>query len=60
MRSARSAGRSYASELEPLGQYSVVCGQLTPAVVDEVVALMRRIRGDAAVDAISLPLATKS
>jgi very-short-patch-repair endonuclease len=46
--------RIRAAGLEPLGTHSVVCRQLTPAVVDEVLAVMRRIRGDAAVDAISV------
>ena len=46
--------RIRAAGLEPLGTHSVVCRQLTPAVVDEVIAVMRRIRGDAAVDAISV------
>ncbi|WP_173923947.1 hypothetical protein [Agromyces sp. Marseille-P2726] len=46
--------RVRAGGLAPLGPHSVVCGQLTPDVVAEVVATMRRIRGDAAVDAISV------
>ena len=46
--------RIRAGGLEPFGPYSIVCRTLTVAVVDEVVAVMRRIRGDAAVDAISL------
>ncbi|MBM7830671.1 very-short-patch-repair endonuclease [Agromyces cerinus] len=44
--------RIRAGGLEALGPYSIVCRGLTLAVVDEVVALMRRIRGDAAVDAL--------
>ena len=44
--------RIRAGGLTAFGPYSVVCRTLTPAVVDEVVACMRRIRGDAAVDAI--------
>lgn len=46
--------RIRAGGLEALGPHSVVCHALTPAAVDEVVACMRRIRGDAAVDAIAL------
>lgn len=46
--------RIRAGGLEPVGPHSIVCRQLTSAVVDEVVERMRRIRGDAAVDAISL------
>lgn len=38
--------------LEPLGPHSIGCASLTPAVADEVVARMRLIRGDAAVDAL--------
>jgi very-short-patch-repair endonuclease len=45
--------RIRAGGLEALGGHSVVCNALTPAAVDEVVACMRRIRGDAAVDAIA-------
>jgi hypothetical protein len=45
--------RIRAGGLETLGPHSVVCRALTPAVVDEVVGLMRRIRGDAAVEAIA-------
>ncbi|WP_156401848.1 hypothetical protein [Agromyces sp. Soil535] len=44
--------RIRAGGLGELGQHSVVCNALTPAVVDEVVACMRRIRGDDAVDAL--------
>ena len=46
--------RIRAGGLEALGPHSVMCRALTPAVVDEVVGLMRRIRGDAAVEAIEL------
>ena len=46
--------RIRAGGLGALGPNSVVCNALTPAVVDEVVARMRRIRGDAAVDAIMI------
>lgn len=45
--------RIRAGGLESIGAHSIVCRQLTPAVVDEVVGLMRAIRGDAAVDAIA-------
>jgi len=45
--------RIRAGGLRPLGPHSVVCHALTAAAVDEVVACMRRIRGDAAVDAIA-------
>lgn len=38
--------------LGPLGPTSIVCARLTAEVADDVVAMMRRIRGDAAVDAI--------
>lgn len=38
-----------------LGPYSIVCRSVTAEVADEVVRLMRAIRGDAAVDAICLP-----
>jgi very-short-patch-repair endonuclease len=44
--------RVRAGGLEAVGPHSIVCRQLTPAVVDDVVARMRRIRGDAAVDAL--------
>ena len=44
--------RVRAGGLEAVGPHSVVCRQLTPAIVDEVVERMRRIRGDAAVDAL--------
>lgn len=45
--------RIRAGGLRSLGPHSIVCHALTPAAVDEVVACMRRIRGDAAVDAIA-------
>jgi len=45
--------RIRAGGLESFGPHSVVCRTLTGAAVDEVVACMRRIRGDAAVDAIA-------
>lgn len=44
--------RIRAGGLEALGPYSIVCRNLTIAVADEVVSIMRRIRGDAAVDAL--------
>ncbi len=44
--------RIRAGGLEALGPNSIVCRALTAATVDEVVARMREIRGDAAVDAI--------
>jgi very-short-patch-repair endonuclease len=40
--------------LEPLGAHSIACTSLTAAVADEVVARMRLIRGDAAVDAVAV------
>lgn len=46
--------RIRAGGLAAIGPHSVVCSALTPAAVDEVVACMRRIRGDAAVDAIAM------
>ena len=46
--------RIRAGGLAAVGRNSVVCTALSPAVVDEVVACMRRIRGDAAVDAIAI------
>lgn len=46
--------RIRAGGLEPLGPYSIVCRTLAVEHVDQVIALARRIRGDAAVDAISL------
>ncbi|WP_188744232.1 hypothetical protein [Agromyces bauzanensis] len=46
--------RIRAGGLGPVGRHSIVCRRLAPAVVDEVVERMRRIRGDAAVDAIAL------
>ncbi|MEI5582434.1 MULTISPECIES: hypothetical protein [unclassified Agromyces] len=42
--------------LPPLGPYSVSCRSVTAEVADEVVRLMRAIRGDAAVDAIAVPV----
>lgn len=42
--------------LPPLGPYHVACRSVTAEVADEVVRLMRVIRGDAAVDAIALTL----
>ncbi|BDZ66286.1 hypothetical protein GCM10025877_32240 [Agromyces mangrovi Wang et al. 2018] len=47
--------RIRARGLEPLGPYSVMCQGLTEEAVDEVVRLMREIRGDAAVDALRVP-----
>ncbi|HEU4755657.1 MAG TPA: hypothetical protein VFS72_03265 [Agromyces sp.] len=41
--------------LEPIGPYSIVCRSVTAEVVDEVVRLMRVIRGDAAVDRLLVP-----
>lgn len=46
--------RIRAGGLASLGPNSVVCRALSPAVVDAVVARMRALRGDAAVDAISV------
>ncbi|RXZ67636.1 hypothetical protein ESP51_17045 [Agromyces albus] len=46
--------RIRAGGLEALGVNSIVCRALTTGVVDEVVDLMRRIRGAAAVDAIAI------
>jgi very-short-patch-repair endonuclease len=46
--------------LEALGPYSVVCRSITDEVVDEVVRLMRVIRGDAAVDRLLVPGAAAS
>ncbi|WP_022894474.1 hypothetical protein [Agromyces subbeticus] len=46
--------RIRAGGLDELGPHSVVCARLTVAAVDEVVALMRRIRGDAALDALAI------
>ncbi|QTX04834.1 hypothetical protein [Agromyces archimandritae] len=46
--------RIRAGGLESLGPTSVVCKGLTIEAVDEVVGLMRRIRGDTAVDAIAV------
>ena len=46
--------RIRAGGLEPVGPHSIVCRQLTTDVVDEVLETMRRIRGDAAVEAISM------
>ncbi|WP_157432102.1 hypothetical protein [Agromyces italicus] len=48
--------RVRAGGLGPLGPTSVVCSRLTSEVADEVIAMMRRIRGDASVDAIVLPI----
>ncbi|MDR5700186.1 hypothetical protein [Agromyces aerolatus] len=44
--------RVRAGGLEALGPNSIVCGRLSSEVVDEVVRRMRRLRGDAAVDAL--------
>jgi hypothetical protein len=41
--------------LGALGPYSIECRSVTAEVADEVVRLMRVIRGDAAVDAICMP-----
>ncbi|UIP58522.1 hypothetical protein DSM26151_13990 [Agromyces marinus] len=38
--------------LEALGPHSIVCRSITGAVADEVVRMMRSIRGDAAVEAL--------
>ncbi|ANJ27099.1 hypothetical protein [Agromyces aureus] len=46
--------RIRAGGLESIGPNSIVCRSLTPAVVDEVVERMRRLRGDQAVDAIAV------
>lgn len=46
--------RVRAGGLGPLGPNSIVCAALTESVADEVVAQMRRLRGDAAVEAITL------
>ena len=46
--------RIRAGGLDVLGPHSVLCRALTADAVDEVVGLMRRIRGDAAVDAIAM------
>jgi very-short-patch-repair endonuclease len=46
--------RIRAGGLEALGPNSIVCRALTAESVDEVLAIARRIRGDAAVDAISI------
>lgn len=46
--------RVRAGGLESLGPYSVVCTSLTIDAVDKVVQLMRRVRGDDAIDAISV------
>lgn len=46
--------RVRAGGLESLGPNSVVCRTLSEAVADEVVRVIRRIRGDAAVDAIAI------
>jgi very-short-patch-repair endonuclease len=42
--------------LPPLGPYSIACRSVTADVADQVVRLMRVIRGDSAVDAIALPV----
>jgi very-short-patch-repair endonuclease len=47
--------RIRAGGLESFGPHSIVCRSLTVAVVDEVIAIMRGVRGDEAVDAIALP-----
>lgn len=44
--------RIRAGGLEAISPTSIVCRALTVDVVDEVVAMMRRLRGDAAVDAL--------
>ncbi|MGW9630989.1 hypothetical protein ACWGST_09820 [Agromyces sp. NPDC055520] len=44
--------RIRAGGLDALGPHSIVCRALTVAVVDEVVTMMREIRGDDAVDAL--------
>ncbi|QAY74108.1 hypothetical protein ET445_12930 [Agromyces protaetiae] len=41
--------------LGPLGRTSIVCRSITPAVADDVVSLMRELRGDAAIDRIARP-----
>lgn len=46
--------RIRAGGLEALGPHSIVCRSLTAVAVDEVVGMMRAIRGDAAVDTIAL------
>ncbi|AWB95444.1 hypothetical protein DCE93_07035 [Agromyces badenianii] len=47
--------RIRAGGLDALGPHSIVCSSLTVAAVDEVIALLRRIRGDAAVDPLLIP-----
>ncbi|WP_350346761.1 hypothetical protein ABIQ69_08870 [Agromyces sp. G08B096] len=44
--------------LGPIGPNSIVCRSITAEVADAVVRRMRELRGDAAVDAITLPTAT--
>lgn len=46
--------RIRAGGLESISPTSIVCRALTVEVVDEVVAIMRRLRGDAAVDALAV------
>jgi very-short-patch-repair endonuclease len=46
--------RVRAGGLGPLGPNSIVCTSLTESVADEVVSAMRRLRGDAAVDALTV------
>jgi very-short-patch-repair endonuclease len=46
--------RVRAGGLDALGPNSIVCAGVTEAVADEIVARMRAIRGDAAVDAIAV------
>jgi len=46
--------RIRAGGLESIGPNSIVCRALTPAVIDEVVARMRELRGDEAVDALAV------
>lgn len=46
--------RVRAGGLGPLGPNSIVCSALSEAVADEIVQRMRAIRGDAAVEAISV------
>ena len=47
--------RIRAGGLESLGANSVVCATLNLGAIDAVIARMREIRGDAAVEAISVP-----
>ncbi|WP_395243227.1 hypothetical protein ACGGZK_13880 [Agromyces sp. MMS24-K17] len=46
--------RIRAAGLGPIGPHHVVCARLTESVADEVVAIMRTIRGGPAVDAIAI------